>query len=214
MDMREMTLKDYVNKASTAEPVPGGGSVAALVGALGAALSNMVTGLTENKKAFKALSEETRNEFMKANSEIAELREKVFQITQDDTEVFQKILDAMKLPKETEEEKEKRKEAMQKAYKIALETPLNLAENLLEILKRIPFLAEYGDKFAVSDAGCGALFSYAALEAALFNVLINLAYIKDEEYVEKMDKKRREILENAKELRDKTLTTVYKRIEG
>lgn len=214
MDLRDMTLKDYVSKASSKDPVPGGGSVSALVGALGGALSNMVCALTENKKAFLALGAEERESFLNANEEISKLGEKIFEVVQRDAEVFNTLINAMKLPKETDEEKSKRNETLQALYKEALEVPMELAEGTYEILKRLPFLAKLGDKFAVSDAGCGALFAYAAGEAALFNVLINLNYITDLDYKEKMTEKKNFILRNSKLLRDEVLEIVYKRIEG
>lgn len=124
------TVHDFVEIVDSNEPVPGGGSVSALAGTIGAALSRMVGSLTFNKKAFKELPEETQN-LLKENSEKLEaLKKELEEIVDKDANAFDKVMEAFAMPKDTEEQKEARMAAVQEGYKIALEVPKEMCRCL------------------------------------------------------------------------------------
>jgi len=205
-------LKGYVEAAASGEPTPGGGSVAALVGALGGALTNMVNELSVNKKAYKELSDDVKKEFEAANAKIVALRHDLTKLIDEDTKAFDKVMEAFGMPKETDAEVAARNEAIQEGYKIALEPPLRTATKCVEIMREQDVLAEYGNKNAITDVGVGILLAYAATESALFNVIINLNSIKDEAYNKEINAKVDSLMKEAAEHRDKNLKVVYKRL--
>lgn len=205
-------LKAYVDSASSGEPTPGGGSVAALVGALGGALTNMVHELSIDKKAYKELSEDIRKDFEAANGKIVALRDDLTKLIDEDTKAFDKVMEAFGMPKGTEEEIVVRSQAIQDGYKVALDPPLRTATKCVEIMREQDVLAEYGNKNAITDVGVGILLAYAATESALFNVIINLNSIKDEAYNKDINAKVDSLMKEAKEHRDKNLKVVYSRL--
>ena len=116
----DKSVKHYIEQTASGEPTPGGGSVAALVGTLGAALTSMVNNLTVGKKAYEELPEDTKAKIEKNFKEIQVLVEELSKIVDEDTQAFSKVMEAFKLPKETEEEKAARSQAIQDGYKVAL----------------------------------------------------------------------------------------------
>ena len=150
---------------------------------------------------------------MKRNfDELGEIIEKLNHIVDEDTKAFSKVMEAFKLPKETEEEKAKRSVAIQEGYKIALEVPLRCAEECFRALELQKIFAEYGNVNAITDVGVGALLAATGLEGALFNVTINLLSIKDTEYRSQMEKKVDQLLKEGTQLKEALLKTVYKRL--
>lgn len=123
------------------------------------------------------------------------------------------MLDALKLPKETEEEKKIRSEKIQDGYKYALEVPLGTARTLNNILNNLDLFVKYGTVSAITDVGCSILFVSSAIEAALFNVTINLKSLKDEDFRSKVEKETHDLIENAHRLRDKYLEETYNRLK-
>ncbi len=208
----EKSLKDYISDVSGGAPTPGGGSVSALAGSLGAALTSMVGNLTVGKKAYDALEEETKKAMDTSMDEIQKLIVRLEEIVDEDTKAFDEVMAAFKLPKETEEDKKARSEAIQAGTKTALEVPLECAKECFEVLKLQEVFAEYGNVNAITDVGVGALLAYAGVEGALFNVKINLASIKDEEYKEKIEKEVDELLKESKDLKEELLKTVYSKL--
>lgn len=209
----EKTLKDYIEQASTKEPTPGGGSVSALVGSLGAALTSMVGNLTVGKKSYDELDEETRKEFDRSMDELDKLRKRLQEIVDEDSTAFDAAMSAFKLPKETEEEKKVRSEAIQAGYKKALEVPLDCAEKCFSVMKLQKVFADHGNINAITDVGVGTLLAYAGLEGALFNVKINLSGIKDEQYKKRVEKEMNALLKSGKELRDELLEIVCEKLD-
>jgi len=208
----EKSLTNYISDVSSGAPTPGGGSVSALVGSLGAALTSMVGNLTVGKKAYDALDEDIKKEIDNNMKEIQKLIERLEEIVDEDTKAFDEVMDAFKLPKGTEEEKKARTEAIQAGTKTALEVPLECAEKCFQVLKLQKVFAEYGNANAITDVGVGALLAYAGVEGALFNVKINLASIKDEEYKEKIEKEVGSILTESKNLKEEILKVVYSKL--
>jgi len=208
----EKSVKDFVEAVASKAPAPGGGSVAALTGSLGSALTAMVGNLTLGRKAYNALDEDKQKEldenFKKAN----ELVERLNQLVDEDTESFNGVMAAFKMPKDTEEQKAERSKAIQEATKEALEVPLDTAKRCLDVLKLQKVFAEYGNPNAITDVGVGALLGYSGLEGALFNVRINLAGLKDEGYVEKINKECEEILNEGNSIKEEVLKIVYSKL--
>ncbi|WP_128426926.1 cyclodeaminase/cyclohydrolase family protein [Gudongella oleilytica] len=208
----ELTAKDYVRSVSSESPTPGGGSVAALAGSLGGALTNMVGNLTIGKKVYDGVPQEQKVNMEEAFQRIDKLIEELILIVDEDSTAFDDVMRAFKLPKETDEEKKLRTSAIQEGYKKAMEVPLRCAEKCLEILRLQDVFANYGNVNAITDVGVGTLLAYTGLEGALFNVIINLKSIKDQEYKAQIEGKLDALMEEGKRLKEEMLAIVYKRL--
>ncbi|MDO5648965.1 MAG: cyclodeaminase/cyclohydrolase family protein [Gallicola sp.] len=206
------TLEKYLEMTKSKE-MPGGGSVVGYTGSLGAALAMMVSNLTTDKKSYQGLSDDIKERFQKDYDRLNEIADELLVMCDEDANSFQAVLDAMALPKETEEEKKARSAQIQEGYKTALEVPFKTCELCLEGLKLNDVFAEYGNIWAITDQGCSTLLLAASGEAALLNVIINLKSIKDEEYkaeiVSKMEQYRKEM----DEYKERYMNSCYSRLE-
>ncbi|WP_372999954.1 cyclodeaminase/cyclohydrolase family protein [Lutispora sp.] len=182
--LADKNIKDFLKETASSAPVPGGGSVAALSAGLAAALTAMVANLTIGKKGYEGLEEEMETIVKEAE----EYKERFIEYIDKDSESFNKVMAAFKLPKETEEEKEARKNQIQAALKNAALVPLEVAKNGLKIMNIIETVVVKGNKNAVTDGAVAAMMSRTATLSALYNVKINLGSIKDTEFVEKTGK--------------------------
>jgi formiminotetrahydrofolate cyclodeaminase len=160
-------------------PAPGGGSVAALSGALGAALISMVCNLTLGKKGYEGVQDEIVALLARAET----LRTEMTDLLEADVAVYTAYSQAAKMPRETEEQRATRAAAMQVALKNATMVPLGIAEAAVRVMDLCMPCAQQGNKGAVSDAGVAVLMAEASLRSAALNVLINLAFIKETEFV-------------------------------
>ena len=131
----------------------------------------------------------------------------------EDSNSFNKVLEAFRMPKDTEEEKQVRSKAIQDGYKYALEVPLDTARLGTKVLSNLEIFANHCSAIAISDVGCAILFVSSAIEAALQNVIINLKSIKDEVFVSEIKAEVKEIIEKAHKNRDEYMQIIYKRIE-
>jgi formiminotetrahydrofolate cyclodeaminase len=208
----EMTLNEYVRSVASGDPTPGGGSVAALVGSLGGALTNMVGNLTIDKKVYDDVPQEAKTQMEEAFVKIDKLTEDLKGIVDEDSTAFDDVMQAFKLPKATDSEKAARSEAIQAGYKKALEVPLRCGEKCLEILRLQEVFANYGNVHAITDVGVGTLLAYSGLEGALFNVTINLKSIKDEAFKIEIGQKVESLIGEGKKIKDNMLEIVYKRL--
>jgi len=196
----------FLDELASSSPAPGGGSVAALSGALGAALSSMVCNLTRGKQGY----EEAQDEIKEILQRSEELRKQLTELIDKDTEAFNEVMKALKMPKETEDQKEHRQHAMQNAFKHAADVPLETAKKCTQILDVARIVAEKGNKNSISDAAVSALMAQTGLQAAMLNVRINLCSIKDTEYVQKVSTELDELLQNAMEKSAEILGIVEK----
>jgi formiminotetrahydrofolate cyclodeaminase len=210
--LMDKSVKDYVLQVASKEPTPGGGSVAALAGSLGSALTAMVGNLTIGRKIYDELDSDIKKVMDENFEELQKSVEKLSRIVDEDTKAFDEVMAAFKLPKDTEEEKKKRTDAIQAGYKVALEVPLRCAEECFKVLKLQKVFADHGNVNAITDVGVGALLAATGLEGALLNVKINLASIKDEDYRNEMDKKVNQLLKEGTQLKEDLLKTVYTRL--
>lgn len=179
MSLASKPLQDFLTELASAEPVPGGGSVAALSGALAASLVAMVCRLTIGRKGYESVSAELEAILLSAESLQYQLRE----LMQADINAYARVMDGYKLPKATDAEKTARGHAVQDALKHASDVPLTVAERCADALALTEIVAQKGNKNAASDAGVGALMAEAGLRGAALNVSINLGAIRDEAYV-------------------------------
>lgn len=206
------TVKDYVAQVASKEPTPGGGSVAALAGSLGSALTAMVGNLTIGRKIYRELDDEVKKEMDDNFAELMNSIEKLNNIVDEDTKAFDKVMIALKMPKETEEEKAERSKAIQEGYKVALEVPLRCAEECLNVLQLQRIFADHGNVNAITDVGVGALLAVTGLEGAILNVKINLSSIKDVEFKNKIEEKINSLMTEGMKLKDELMEIVYKRL--
>jgi glutamate formiminotransferase/formiminotetrahydrofolate cyclodeaminase len=176
-----MKLQAFLDELASESPAPGGGSVAALAGALGAALSSMVCSLTIGKESYEGVQIEIKA----ALKESELLRRQLTDLIDKDTEAFNEVMAAVKMPKETEAQKEQRRQALQKAYKDASCVPLQTARYCDHVLDVALIVAKKGNKHSITDAAAAALLAQAGVDTALLNVRINLGTLKDMEFVQK-----------------------------
>lgn len=210
--LMEMTLEKYSDVLASNEPAPGGGSTAALSGLMAAALTMMVVNLSVGKKSYEALDEAIKQKFIEDFHNVEGLKKELSQLVDEDTAAFNKFMEAMKLPKDTEEQKKVREEKMQKASIYALEIPLKTAEKCLGILQNQEVIATYGNKNAISDVGVGALMALAGLEGAVLNVKINIPGIMDERIKNTASVKVEKLLTEGARLQKNIMEIVNKRI--
>ncbi len=200
----DMKITDFVNELSRDSPAPGGGSVAALNGALSGALASMVSNLTYGKKKYSDVWDEMLDIGRKAQ----ELKDEFLTLVDKDTEAFDQVMLAMKLPKKTEEEKKIRAMEIERATKHAIEVPLKTLRLTPELMELALRLAEKGNKNAISDAGVAALTAYTSAYGAYLNVLINLGGISDENYVNATKDEAEKILKKIEKLKTQVLEKV------
>jgi formiminotetrahydrofolate cyclodeaminase len=174
-----LSVKEFLAKTAGSDPVPGGGSIAALNATIASALTEMVANLTIGKKKY-----EDKEELMKKIASIAGNYQASFIKDIDaDSDAYNRVFDAFKLPKETDEEKAERSNQIQAATRIAAEIPMEVARKAVDIMDIIAQVAENGNQNAVTDACVAMMTARTAALAAILNVKINLSSIKDIEYV-------------------------------
>ena len=173
-----MNLREFCNETLSDSPAPGGGSVAALMGALGASLGGMVANLSASKRGWDDKLEYFSNWAVKAQ----QLKDELLSLVDDDTNAFNKVMDAFALPKNSPEEKTARASAIEEATKHAAEVPLKVMETAAKSYELLSEMADKGNPASVSDVGVGALATRACIEGAALNVRINLGQLKDEKF--------------------------------
>ncbi|MFT4221563.1 cyclodeaminase/cyclohydrolase family protein [Dysgonomonas sp.] len=201
--LAKLSVKDFLAKTAGSDPVPGGGSVAALNAALASALTEMVANLTIGKKKYEDKEDLMRRIASSASNYMASFVRDI----NADAEAYNKVFEAFKLPKDTDEEKAERTKEIQAATKIAAEIPMEVARKALDMMDIIAMVAENGNQNAITDACVSMMTARTAVLAALLNVKINLSSIKDIEYVALMTQEanylEQEAVAKEKELLDK-----------
>lgn len=184
----DMKLEDYINKVDSTSPAPGGGSVMGVVGSLACALAGMVGHLTINKNKFKELTEEEKNNFNKAIEKIKEIKIKLIETIDKDAESFNIFMDAMKLPKNSEEEKLIRKEAISKAAIKSTETPFNILKYSYQLIPLFDIILKYGNAGVITDIASAYILIYGASKGSVLNININMPLIEDKNFLENIKK--------------------------
>lgn len=203
-----MTCRGFSYETASESPAPGGGSISAYMGALGAALSTMVANLSAHKPGW----DDRWEEFSDAAVSGWSVMEKLLALVDEDTAAFNGIMVALGLPKNTGEEIAVRAAAMEKATLKATEVPLETMRAAMEVLPIAMSMAEKGNPNSVSDAGVGALAARSAVMGALLNVKINAAGLKDRTLAEKLVAEAEKIAEEAQALEQDVLSVVNSKI--
>jgi glutamate formiminotransferase/formiminotetrahydrofolate cyclodeaminase len=202
------TLLDFANETASESPAPGGGSVAAYLGALGASLGTMVANLSSHKKGW----DDRWKEFSDWADQGQRLKDELLALVDADTASFNAIMQAMGLPKGSDEEKQTRKKAIQQATRTAMEVPFNVMECALQSMDLLLAMAQQGNPNSVSDAGVGALCARSAVLGAGLNVKINAAGYEDADYLTTLLQKVKKIEEQANEKEAAILRVVAEKI--
>jgi len=203
-----MDLKAFANETLSESPAPGGGSIAAYMGTLGAALAGMVANLSAHKRGWDDRWEEFSEWAEKANY----YKTKLLHLVDEDTNAFNKIMDAFGLPKSTDEEKAARKQAIQDATKNAIEVPFSVMKLAYESMDVIKAMAETGNPNSVTDAGVAALAARSAVIGAFLNVKINAGGLDDKEFVKKVLAEGNDIQSKAMDMEKEILEIVENKI--
>lgn len=202
--LKDLSIKDFIYETASDSPAPGGGSIAALSAASAAALIEMVANLTIGKKGY----EEVEEEMKELKGVASEYKEKFVKYIDEDSDSFNKIMDAFKMPKNTEEEKKARTKVIQEGFKGAATVPLNVAKDAFELLDLAKKIIEKGNKNAVTDGAVAAMSARTAVHSALYNVKINLGSIKDEEFVNNTKKEIEKLESNVNKIEEEILNKV------
>ena len=208
MKLTEKPVTTFLDELASDAPAPGGGSVAATSGALGAALISMVCNLTLGKKGYEEVQDDIQD--LLAQSEA--LRAELTGLVEEDVKAYTGYSVAAKMPRGSDEEKAERAKVMQAALKNATDVPLSIAEAAVKVMDLCMPAAEKGNKWAVSDAGVAVLMAEAALRSAALNVLINLGSLKDEEFVADRRSKLESLLEGKGVMRDEIYDYVVSKL--
>jgi len=182
MALADLSIKEFLAKTASNSPVPGGGSIAALSAAIAASLSEMVTHLTIGKKGYEALEEEMQE----IAKDAFQYRERLIRYIDKDSDAYNDVMTAFKLPKGTEQERNNRGGAIQEALVNATLVPLDVARDAFKIIELAGKVVKRGNKNAVTDAAVAVMMARTAALSALYNVKINLASIKDTDFVEEI----------------------------
>ncbi len=205
MNLVEQRVIDFVAATASKEPTPGGGAIAALTGATGAALAEMVANLTFGKKGYEAVQSEM--EELQTKSEA--IRNRMLELSQADADVFNIFMNALGLPKNTDEEKVARTAAIQQAYKDAAMVPFEIGELAYQIFDLAELASRKGNQNLITDGIIAAINARAAVKAAFLNVRINLSGIKDEAFVANVTAKMNDI-EQDLDAKEAAIISLYK----
>lgn len=204
MDFDKSSFEDLLTAFASDAPTPGGGTGAALAGAMGAALAEMVASLTLSKEKYAAVHEAIRPIAGLARRTRQELQ----RLAREDSDAYDQVVAARRLPKETSDQQRVRAKKTSEANQLAAEVPMRTARSALKLLAALPDLAKKGNPNAASDAGAAALLLEAALHAALLNVAINLGGVEDVAFVAEQRAEVKRLEDEAVRLRERVLTTV------
>jgi glutamate formiminotransferase/formiminotetrahydrofolate cyclodeaminase len=183
--LAEMKVTHFADEVSRESAAPGGGSIAALAGALGAALGSMVSNLTANKRG----SQDVDDVLNAAAEKCQKIKNELVTAVDEDANAFNAFLDARRLPSQTQEEKKEREKAMQQGLKKAISVPMRTAELSAQAIETAKIAAEYGNPKSITDVGVGAEMAFAGVKGGIYNVLINLNDIKDSEFCQQMQER-------------------------
>ena len=209
MAMAEKSCAYFLDVLASKAPVPGGGGAAAMGGAIGMALSNMVGNLTVGKKKYADVEEEVKELLEKGSAIIEDLKTLVDQ----DAEVFGPLAKAYSLPKSTPEEAAHKEKVMEECSVQACSVPMEIMRKSFAGIKIHERMGEIGSKLAISDVGCGVVFLKAALLSGQLNVLINLGAIKNEKFVSKTRAEMQHLVEEGSKVADLTLEKVINKLQ-
>jgi glutamate formiminotransferase / formiminotetrahydrofolate cyclodeaminase len=203
-----LSTNKFIQETASESPAPGGGSISACMGAMGAALGTMVANLSAHKKGWDDRWEEFSNWAEKGKTYLDQL----LHLIDEDTKAFNAIMEAFKLPKENDEQKQQRAESIQKATRIAMDVPLKVMQLSIQSMEVIKEMAEIGNPNSVTDAGVGALAARSAVLGAGLNVKINANSLTDKKFVSEIIREVNDLEQKASQLEKDILNIVNKKI--
>lgn len=200
-----------LNEIDSSSPTPGGGSISALVGALGICLSRMYGHLSVNKKKFLSLDESIQSKFISSFNELETYKNILVECIDEDCNAYDAFMRAYRLPKNSDDEIRVRQLELDKATLIAIQSPYNIMVQSLKAIELCNQMIEHGNVFAISDLACGVIFLDSAIQAAALNVQINLASLNDndkEEWTFKMN----EVMNKSHELKESIVNQIKEKL--
>ena len=206
----DMTVADFTHETASESPAPGGGSISAAVGALGAALATMVANLSAHKRGWDDRWEEFSTWAEKGKN----YHDELLALVDEDTEAFNKVMDVFAMARDTKAQKAERKRSMQEATKYAMDVPFRVMQSSFDSMEVIKAMAEKGNPSSVSDAGVGALCARTAVSGAYLNIKTNAAGLEDKKFVDDTLKKAEEIEKKALSLEQEILAIVNRHISS
>lgn len=209
-NLSELTVSALVDRLDSSDPVPGGGSAAAIAGAMGAALVGMVVSLTSGRPG----AEQHEEQLAALRASSAEAHATLLDLAQRDSVAYQSVVHARRLPRETDEQKQARREAIGHAMHDAAEAPMLTARRAVAVLEDAAAVAPIGNVNAVSDAGVAALLAWTALRGAILNVRINLPYLTADDPLRDSDGELAELQARGDAMRQAAEATVDDRLAG
>lgn len=208
MKLKDLTLKEFLEKSAANEPVPGGGSNAALNAAMGTALTEMVANLTIGRKKYADVDERMRT----IAAEMVAQRSRFLEDIDRDAEAYRLVMDAYRLPKETEDEQQLRDAQIQEATRWASQVPMEVAEMAFSLLETMWETLLKGNPNAATDGLVGLMNCRTAILSALLNVRVNLGGIQDQSFVEEMNAKCDRLEKQTMEIEAKAIELIKTRI--
>ena len=190
-----MTVNDFTDEVSRGTPAPGGGSIAALAGAIGSALASMVVNLSVGKGEY----DDRYDELCELAEKAQQAKDELIRAVDEDTEAFNEVIAGIRMPKDTPEQLELRSKTIREGYKAAARVPFRTAQLCSEVLDLCQAAADIGNQAVMSDAGVGALMALAGVQGAIHNVRINLPNTKDQAFIEEMEESLGDLLSSSKE---------------
>lgn len=203
-----LSVNDFMNETASESPAPGGGSVSALMGSMGTSLATMVANLSSHKRGW----DERWKEFSDWADKGKEIQESLMKMVDEDTNAFNEIMDAIRLPGKTELEKNNKKAAIQEATKKAILVPFNVMKTCFRAYDLIEAMAKTGNPNSVSDAGVGALAVRSAIKGAWLNVKINASEFEDKSFIDEIFQEAKQILKDSERKEEVILNIVDKKI--
>ena len=203
-DIKDTEIEQFLAALASQSATPGGGSAAAIIGAMGAALVSMVCNLTIGKKKYVEVEGDMKDVLAKSEA----LRVKLIGMIEDDVKAFDAVMGAYGMPKETDADKAKRDQAIQAALKLATDVPMACARAARQVIDIAAIASDKGNLNVISDAGVGVLAGYAALRSAALNVFTNARMITDKTFAEAKLKELNELLAGAEGVTEKAYGVV------
>ena len=208
MKLVELDVLKFLDVVDSNSPAPGGGSVSALASSLGASLARMVAHLSFGKKNYEALSDDVKAKFVANFDELLKIKNELNDLIDKDSEAYNTVMAAYKLPKETDEEKAARSAEIQKSLNYAIQTPYDIVVLSGKAISLLGEILANGNQNAITDIGVGTMLLMVGLEGGILNVKVNLSSIKDTAYVEKITKEIYDIKATAEKEKERIMGIV------
>jgi formiminotetrahydrofolate cyclodeaminase len=208
MDLKK-SLENFIEEISSSSPTPGGGSVSAFNGVLATSLGLMVCNLTIGKKKYESVE----SEVLEIKNHLEKFKEKFLELYDEDSRSFDQVMEAFKLPKETEEDKIKRSQAIEDATIYATEVPIKVIETSFDTAKHLVRLSEIGNQNSLSDAGVALILIKSCAEGAMLNVMINTKSLNDRERAMNLVLSAAQKLTELENQIDEALKSIKKKLE-